>query len=100
MKFWQRFDSRQRRRVSPRQALHAGAFEWHALPQSMNGATMRLQWKAWRPRFPRAAMLAGALLLAPHAHAAPDWWREAGDRLETIADQGATDLYLSGYAHH
>jgi palmitoyl transferase len=100
MKFWQRFDSRQRRRVSARQALHAGAFEWHALPQSTTGATMRLQSKARRPRFPRAAMLAGAILLAPHAHAAPDWWRGAGDRLETIADQGATDLYLSGYAHH
>ncbi len=45
-------------------------------------------------------MLVGAILLAPHAHAAPDWWREAANRLETIADQGATDLYLSGYAHH
>lgn len=60
----------------------------------------RLQWKAWRPRLPRAAMLAGAVLLTPHAHAAPDWWHKAGDRLATIADQGATDLHLSGHAHH
>lgn len=45
-------------------------------------------------------MLAGAILLAPHAHAAPDWWRQAAGRLDTIADQGATDLYLSGYARH
>jgi hypothetical protein len=61
---------------------------------------MRLRWTAWRPRFPHAAVLAGAMLLASHAHAAPAWWHQAGDRLETIADQGATDLYLSGYARH
>jgi palmitoyl transferase len=100
MKFWQRFDSRQRRRVSRRQPLHANSIEWHAFPQSMTGAAMRLQWQAWRPRFPRAAMLASAILLAPHAHAAPDWRYRAGDRLEAIADQGATDLYLSGHARH
>jgi palmitoyl transferase len=61
---------------------------------------MRLLWTPWRPRFSRAAVLAGAMLLAPHAHAAPDWWHQAGDRLERIADQGTTDLYLSGYARH
>lgn len=61
---------------------------------------MRLQWKAWRPRPLRAAMLAGAIVLAPGVQAAPDWWHQAGDRLEKITDQGVTDLYLSGYAHH
>lgn len=61
---------------------------------------MRLQWKARCPWFARAAMLAGAILLAPQAHAAPDWLYRAGDRLEAIADRGTTDLYLSGYAHH
>jgi len=61
---------------------------------------MRLQWKARRPWFPCAAMLAFAMLPALPAYAAPDWWHQAGDRLEMITDRGATDLYLSGYAYH
>lgn len=61
---------------------------------------MRLRRIAGGQRFSRACMLAGAILLAPQAHAAPEWWRQAVDRLDTITDQGATDLYLSGYARH
>jgi len=31
---------------------------------------------------------------------ASNWWRQESDKLRLIRDQGNTDLYLSGYAHH
>lgn len=61
---------------------------------------MARQGRAIRQQWTRVAMLAGAILFSSRAYAAPEWWHDAGDRLQTIAHQGAPDLYLSGYAHH
>lgn len=55
--------------------------------------------------FSSCVIAIAAFLLSSTAYAqentdSPGWWQQTKDRLGNIADNGAQEVYLSGYAHH